>query len=173
MDATSEHEDKFRIVAEHRIREALESGALDVKTGPDQILDLEDNPYVPADMRMSYHLLKNSHYRPDWMVLGDEIDADLAAWRRAADQHFAFLRDRLDALTTERGGLRRMREEIAALKQRHQRATAHHAQGLAEINRKIHRYNATVPAPGLMRGTLFADDEMHRFADRLPAYLTY
>ncbi|HUS15721.1 MAG TPA: hypothetical protein VM536_11975 [Chloroflexia bacterium] len=69
--------------------------------------------------------------------------------------------------------MRGPREEVAALKVRHGRAATHHAARLDEINRKIHRYNATVPTPSLMRGTLPAEEEIRRFANRLPAYLNY
>lgn len=173
MDSISEREDRYHVLTERRIREAIEAGEFDVKTGAEQKLDLEENPYVDEDWRLAFRVLKNGHYRPDWMELGDEIDRDLEVWRDAADRHFAYLRERMDDIASRPGAIRRMREEIAGLKQRHQRATAHHARQIEEINRKIHRYNATVPAPGLMRGTILADDAMRRFADRLPAYLNY
>jgi hypothetical protein len=35
MDSVSEHEDKFRAMAERRIREAQDSGEFKVDTGPD------------------------------------------------------------------------------------------------------------------------------------------
>jgi hypothetical protein len=173
MDSVSEHEDKFRAMAERRIRDALESGELKVEGGPDKKLDLEENPFVPEEWRLAFRVLKSGNYRPDWIDLANDIENDLAAWRTVADRHFAFLRRRLDALTADAGGLRRLREEVAALKQRHARATAFHARLLDEINQKIHRYNATVPASSLMRPTLARDEEMRRFADRLPAYLNY
>jgi hypothetical protein len=173
MDSVSEHEDKFRAMAERRIREALDSGEFKVDTGPDKQLDLEENPFVPEEWRLAFRVLKSGNYRPDWIELASDIENDLAAWRTAADRHFAFLRRRLDALTADAGGLRRMREEVAALKLRHARATTYHARMMDEINQKIHRYNATVPVTSLMRPTLSADEEMRRFADRLPAYLNY
>jgi DNA-binding transcriptional MocR family regulator len=173
MDSVNEHGDKFRNMAERRIREALESGELQVEGGPDKQLDLEENPFAPEEWRLAFRVLKSGNYRPDWIELAGDIENDLAAWRTAADRHFAFLRRRLDALTADPGGLLRLREEVAALKLRHERATAYHARMMDEINQKIHRYNATVPASSLMRATLAADEEMRRFADRLPAYLNY
>jgi hypothetical protein len=124
-------------------------------------------------MRLAFRVLKGSNYRPDWMELGDEIERDLAAWRSGADRHFAYLRERLDYVAGHPGGIRVLREEVASLKLLHKRMTTQYAHTMDEINRKIHRYNATVPSPSLMRGTLFVDEEMHRFTDRLPAYLTY
>ncbi len=165
--------DRFRILAERRIRDAIEAGEFQVKTGPDQVLDLEENPYIEEDWRMAFLVLRNVHFRPDWMEVADEVDQDLAAWRLAADAHFRLLRERLDSVTRTHSGIMHLREEVAALKLRHQRATAHHAKMIEEINRKIHRYNATVPAPGLMRGTIPPDEAMRRWNDRLPAYLEY
>jgi hypothetical protein len=173
MDSVSEHEDRFRKIADRRIREALDSGEMDTATGPDQILDLEENPHIPEDMRMAFRVLRNSHVRPDWMELGDEIESDLEAWRRTADHHFAYLRTRLADVVASPRGLTRLPDEVAALKLRHQRATVIHARQIEEINRKIHRFNATVPAPSLMRGTIAPDEAMRRWADRLPAYLNY
>jgi hypothetical protein len=173
MDSGSEHEDKFRMIAERRIRDAIESGELQTPLGPDQRLNLEDNPYVPEDWRMAFRVLQNSHHRPDWMELADEIENDLDSWRRGADNHFAYLRDRLTNVVATPRGLNRLPEEVAALKLRHQQATALYARQIEEINHKIHRYNATVPSPGLMRGTILADEAMRRWADRLPAYLNY
>ncbi|MDQ2810106.1 MAG: DUF1992 domain-containing protein [Chloroflexota bacterium] len=172
MDFTNEHEDKHHILSERRIRDALQSGELQTDLGPSRRLDLEDNPHVPEDMRLAFKVMQNSHFRPDWMELGDEIDGDMTAWRQAADRHFATVRDRLDG-ATRGGGLHRLRDEVTALKLRHHKATAHHAAAIAEINSKIHRYNATVPTAGLLRGTINADEAMRAFADRLPAYLTY
>ncbi len=171
MDTTNEYDDKHRMLAERRIRDALQSGELQTEIGPNQRLDLEDNPYVPEDMRLAFKVMRNSHYRPDWMELGDEIDHDIAAWQQAADRHFATVRERLDRATQR--GLHLLRDEVSALRTRHRRATADHAAALAEINSKIHRYNATVPTDSLMRGTIPADAAMRAFADRLPAYLNY
>ena len=171
MDTTNEHVDKHRILSERRIRDALQSGELQTDIGPNRQLDLEDNPHVPEDMRLAFKVMQNSHFRPDWMELGDEIDGDLTAWRQAADRHFATLHDRLDRATQR--GIHRLRDEVTALKVRHHKATAQHAAAIAEINSKIHRYNASVPTDSLLRGTINADEAMRAFADRLPAYLTY
>jgi len=171
MDSTNEHDDKHRILSERRIRDALQSGELQTELGPTRQLDLEDNPYVPEDMRLAFKVMQNSHFRPDWMELGDEIDQDIADWRQTADRHFALLRERLDRAT--RRDLHRLRDEVRDLQQRHRKATAQHAAAIAEINRKIHRYNATVPTDSLLRGTINADEARRAFADRLPAYLNY
>ncbi len=171
MDTTNEHEDKHRILSERRIRDALQSGELQTELGPTRRLDLEDNPYVPEDMRLALKVMQNSHLRPDWMELGDEIDHDIAAWRQAADRHFALLRERLDQAT--RRDLHRLRDEVRDLQQRHARLSRQHAAAIDEINAKIHRYNATVPTDSLLRGTINTAEALRAFADRLPAYLNY
>ena len=72
MDSVSEHEDKFRAMAERRIREAQDSGEFKVDTGPDKQLDLEENPFVPEEWRLAFRVLKSGNYRPDWIELASD-----------------------------------------------------------------------------------------------------
>jgi hypothetical protein len=172
MDTFDEFEDKYRVAAERRIREGLQSGELKTQLGPDQRIELGNDVYVPEDMRLAIKVMANGHYKPDWMLLADEIDEDFAKLQQMADRHFRHLRDRL-AAATQRANIVNLQTEVNALKERHRKATTQYAEAVAEINRKIHQFNATVPTQGRMRGTINTDEAMRRFADRLPAYLTY
>ena len=97
-DATSEYEDKYRALSEARIREAAEKGAFNDLEGAGKPIEIEENPFVPEDWRMAFHVLKQNGFKPDWIVLGDEVEAMTNAWRLAADRHFAYLRERLAEL---------------------------------------------------------------------------
>jgi hypothetical protein len=173
MDATSELEDKHRALAESRIREAIEAGEFDNLRGSGQPADIEENPHVPEEWRMGFHLLKQNNITPAWIELANEIEADLQAWRAAADRHFAEVRERLARVASDPYSMKRLRAEVEALKSMHTRAAARHQHGLDEINRKIHYFNATVPVQSRQLPTLDREGEMRRFADRLPAYLNY
>ena len=54
----------FWRIAEERIKEAQRAGAFDNLPGKGKPLDLEDLSWVPEDLRISYHILKNAHVLP-------------------------------------------------------------------------------------------------------------
>lgn len=54
----------FWRIAEERIREAQRAGAFDNLPGKGKPLELEDLSWVPEDLRIGYHVLKNAHVLP-------------------------------------------------------------------------------------------------------------
>jgi hypothetical protein len=54
----------FQRIAEQRILEAQRNGEFDNLPGKGKPLRLEDLSWVPEDLRMAYHLLKNAHVLP-------------------------------------------------------------------------------------------------------------
>lgn len=54
----------FWRIAEARIREAQEEGAFDNLPGKGKPLELEDLSWVPEELRIGYHVLKNAHVLP-------------------------------------------------------------------------------------------------------------
>ena len=54
----------FQRVVEERILEAQREGAFDNLPGKGQPLQLEDLSWVPEDLRVAYHILKNAHILP-------------------------------------------------------------------------------------------------------------
>jgi DnaJ-like protein len=54
----------FQRIAEQRILEAQRNGDFDNLPGKGKPLRLEDLSWVPEDLRMAYHLLKNAHVLP-------------------------------------------------------------------------------------------------------------
>jgi hypothetical protein len=56
--------DALQIIAERRIREAIERGELDGLPGRGRPLALEDLSHVPEDLRPSYLLLRNAGLVP-------------------------------------------------------------------------------------------------------------
>ena len=61
------------IVAEERIRTAMERGDFDNLSCAGQPLDLNDDAHVPPELRMAYRLLKNGGYLEDDTRLEREI----------------------------------------------------------------------------------------------------
>ena len=60
-------------VAERKIREAMAEGAFDDSSMKGQPLVFETNPYVPAELRVTYKLLKDAGFLPEEMELRKEI----------------------------------------------------------------------------------------------------
>lgn len=63
----------FSRVVEERIVEAQRAGAFDNLPGKGRPLVLEDQSWVPDDLRMAYHVLKNAHILPPEAELRKEI----------------------------------------------------------------------------------------------------
>jgi DnaJ homologue, subfamily C, member 28, conserved domain len=51
-------------IAEQRILEAQRNGAFDNLPGKGKPLELEDLSWVPEELRIGYHILKNAHVLP-------------------------------------------------------------------------------------------------------------
>ncbi len=60
-------------VAERKIREAIAEGAFDGSPMKGQPLVFETNPYVPAELRVAYKLLKEAGFLSEEMELRKEI----------------------------------------------------------------------------------------------------
>lgn len=63
----------FQRIAEQRIREAIDQGALDDLPGKGKPLVLEDDSHIPEDLRMVYKILKNAGITPPEITLKKEI----------------------------------------------------------------------------------------------------
>lgn len=63
----------FELVAEKRIRQAMEEGAFDNLEGKGRPLPPEDLSFVPPDLRMAYKVLKNAGYLPPELQSKREI----------------------------------------------------------------------------------------------------
>ena len=60
-------------MAEQRILEAQRAGAFDNVPGKGKPLKLEDMSWVPEDLRLGYHVLKNAHVLPPEVELLKDI----------------------------------------------------------------------------------------------------
>lgn len=165
---------KLERIAEKRIRDAMEAGEFDNLEGAGKPLPKDDNnPFVPADMRVAFKVLQNSGYAPDWMTLAQEIEADIERLRWAADRHFQTLRAQLKEAGSNPYAIKRLRTEVQRLKHAHKRAAIQHEHAIQEINRKITTFNQTAPIASLLKIPLSLQDEMAKYEDRAPAYLDY
>jgi hypothetical protein len=65
--------DIVSMLAENKIREAIEKGELNNLPGSGKPLEIEDLSNVPEDLRVGYKLLKNAGILPEEMELNKDI----------------------------------------------------------------------------------------------------
>lgn len=164
---------KLDRIADRRIQDAIDAGEFDNLDGMGKPLQFEENPFVPKELRAAFKVLENSGFAPDWMTVAQEIDADLARIRTAADRHFIYLKKTLAEIGSNPYAVKRLRTEVSRLKAQHERASAQHKRELNDLNRKIDLYNQMVPVPSLYKVRLPVEKEMERYEERVPAYLSY
>ncbi len=73
------------------IRKAMEAGEFNNLPGEGQPLDLNVDPYTPADMQLAYKIMKQNGIAPDWIVQSKALDAKLDSWQtrlNAAHKHY-------------------------------------------------------------------------------------
>ena len=63
----------FRIIAERRINQAISDGSLTFEQWKDKPLALDDDSFVPADLKMAYKILKNSGHVPQEILDRKEV----------------------------------------------------------------------------------------------------
>ena len=63
----------FQRIAEERIRQALEEGAFEGLSGEGRPLRLDDDRWVPEDLRLCYRVLRNAGCLPPELALRKEI----------------------------------------------------------------------------------------------------
>jgi Domain of unknown function (DUF1992) len=63
----------FQRIVEERILEAQRAGAFDNLPGKGKPLELDDQSWVPEELRVAYHVLKNAHVLPPEAELRKEI----------------------------------------------------------------------------------------------------
>lgn len=96
---------EFERIAEQRIADAISRGELDDLPGQGRPLELDDDAFVPAEMRLAYRILKNAGFVPEEVSLRHQIfDLEQAlgespdeAVRLHAMKRLDFLRARLAA----------------------------------------------------------------------------
>jgi len=65
--------DIFAKIAERKICEAMSNGEFDNLSGRGKRLLLEDETWIPEDLRLTYRILKNSGHLPPELELRNEI----------------------------------------------------------------------------------------------------
>jgi hypothetical protein len=65
--------DAFEKIAERKIREAIQNGEFDNLLNSGKPIDLDEDCFIPQELRMAYRVLKNSGCLPPELELRNEI----------------------------------------------------------------------------------------------------
>lgn len=139
-------------LVENQILKAQQEGKFDNLPGAGKPLQLEENPFEPADMRMAYKILKDNDFAPFWIELGKEIDADLERFWKEVD-YFRRYTLMMNDQPSESPALKRFERKKADF-------YCECRLSLEKINKKILDYNLHCPTYRLGRPHLLIEDEI-------------
>ncbi len=133
-------------LVEDQIAEAMARGEFANLPGAGKPLDLAENPYTPEELRLAYKILKDSGYAPLWIELHKEIEADITAAGRLAENYRQLAAS----------------ESLAGTALAYLRDT--YTQRLAKINEKIKHFNLLVPIARLQKPLFVVEAEVARLS---------
>ncbi len=132
-------------LVEQRILDGMSKGLFDNLEGTGKPLNLEDDAFVPLELKMAFRMLRSTGLAPLWVEMNKEIREDLA--RMHSFRSYAHSRwDRTNPIE---------REHL-----RHQ-----YRNRINEINGKIVNYNILAPSSQVHMALLIVDDELAKFDD--------
>jgi hypothetical protein len=133
----------WRGLVEQRILDGMEQGLFDNLRGEGKPLNLDEDQFVPDDLKMAFRLLHSTGLAPLWVDLNKEIRQDI---------------ERLHRFRVHVHGLWDQISDIERTHRRHE-----YERRIKDINSKIMNYNIVAPSSHVHFGLLLLDDEMARF----------
>lgn len=150
----------WRFVAERKIQEWLDAGGADNLPGRGKPLNLEENPFVKAEYRLAFKILENADMAPDWIGLGNDVEAGLSRLREMVRLHHHQNRgDRIRLREASFDGARAIEKR---LEKRKETFAAEYREQVGAVNRLIDRFNVAVPVMTLGRVRLDVETELDR-----------
>jgi DnaJ family protein C protein 28 len=142
---------------DQQIREAQERGEFDNLPGKGKPLDLTPNPYA-QDQELTFKILKDAGYAPEWIELDRAIRSRLDQARAALARSWEWYQSRLQDLDGQAG-------QWAAAEQKRasntwQRKIAGFVREAEALNKEIAEMNLKVPSPRFQRSMLDAAREI-------------
>jgi len=153
----------FELIADRKIRDAIDEGAFDNLPGKGKPLQLDADARVPAELRAAYRLMKEAKILPDWIQLAKEIRQREENWAARVE---SFARGR----QTELEERSRARDREGRLDRARDRFLYAAAEEFRERNRMIDRLNLIVPTPAQQQLRLNLQEEMAGLEARFPRF---
>lgn len=123
--------DWTQIVAERKIKEAIDAGEFDNVPGMGEPVDLSIDPFTPVHLRIAHKVLKNARALPEWLQLEKEIQEETLAVPLRRDQGLHAIRLAKNTPSRDRA-VARLRSE--------------HRDRMDTINTLVLKYSFVAPA---------------------------
>jgi hypothetical protein len=130
-------------LVEQRILDAMAKGMFDNLQGTGQPLNLDDDAFVPLELRMAFRMLRSTGLAPLWVQMNKEIRDDIARM-----EHF-------------RSYVHGRWERISVIERDHLRQQ--YIDRINDINGKIINYNIMAPSSQVHMAILIMDEELIKF----------
>lgn len=161
---TARYMASFEDLVEERIRKAREKGAFDNLEGFGKPLNLYENPFEPADMRMANKMLKDAGYAPYWVELGKDVDAALEAFGEEIEKFKRYVTVVLNGGPVSSITRRRFEQKKALFYEEMKGR-------LEQLNKKIDNYNYHCPLYWLGRPNIDVKREYARVVEEVEALI--
>ena len=64
------------LIADRKIKEAMDAGEFDNLVGKGEPIRIEDDPFTPPEVRVAHKLLKNANALPQWLQMEKDIERE-------------------------------------------------------------------------------------------------
>jgi hypothetical protein len=98
--------DWVAIVADRKIKEAMDAGEFDDLEGKGQPINLDEDPFTSIEQRVANRLLKNYNALPEWIQIGQDIQKETDALGPARERGLRAIRYARNGPTQERAASR-------------------------------------------------------------------
>ena len=102
MDGAEPNLEWTQIIAERKIREAMDAGEFDNLPGKGKPVEIDNDPFTPAHLRIANRVLKNARALPEWMQLEKDIEREVAGLLPARERALRALKAARNAQSRER-----------------------------------------------------------------------
>lgn len=137
---------------DEQVRRLIGDGDVSHLDGAGKPLTWEDESLVPSDMQMAHRIMRQNNIAPDWMVLGQELEAEAERLQRIA-LHLA--RDYAARLQTAGRKLSFVLEKEAH--DRWREARVRFLESVEAYNKRLLTFNVSKPAQIRQRVPMMGD----------------
>jgi len=140
---------KFDRAIEAIIQNAMENGAFDNLRGKGKPLNLRQNPLVAKEWRMAFSMLEQEGFALPWMEDRKEIEKELQLAQKTLKQTWDWRAAKLA-----------QGEDSPLVESEWRKMQAKFSEVVAELNKRIDRYNAQIPADIFYRPRINVEQEV-------------
>ncbi len=167
---------RLESIVEHYIDEARKSGAWDriLRSGkgkPLGWLQEPENPYIPPEQRLSFKILADAGFAPEWIEARRELTRTLDEAERFAQRHITWLKGAARERRHPAGSLTELLLLDPTAAAAHRRGLERYRAYFERANQLIQRYNELAPERQERLRFYRPDEEAARLEQRCRAAL--